>query len=267
MMTKNEVTNPGERIRLLGRQMGLWRHGFDFPRACQQLFHDIDLKGKTMMEIGCGKGLFSLWAALQGAEHVVGLEPLLEGAFDSDRCHKDFARMAESLGLNRAEILPLRLQDYACPKDYFDIVLSVASINHLDEEQCVNLGRDPHARVVYREIFDHVADMLRPGGTLIIVDCSNRNLFGDRGIKNPFVPTIEWFKHRQPSYWAELLAESGFANPKIDWLAGRFLRYLRVFSVTQQMSYMVSSAFRLVMNCQKKSLPLGTPEMVARARG
>jgi len=246
-MTENNVARTGEQIRALGQRMGFWRHGFDFPQACQQLFQQVDFTGKRVLEVGCGKGLFSLCAGLAGAEHVVGLEPLLEGALDSDRCHKDFAQMAESLGLKRAEILPLRLQDYTCPKGYFDMVLSVASINHLDEKQCVNLGRDPHARVVYREIFEQVADMLKPGGSLIIVDCSNRNLFGDRGIRNPFVPTIEWHKHREPSYWEELLAESGFTNARIDWLSGRWLRHLRIFRIRRELAYLGASMFRLEM--------------------
>ena len=246
-MRNSKNAETGERIRTLGQQMGFWQHGFDFPRACLQLFDHVDLPGKRLLEVGCGKGLFCLFAALAGADHVVGLEPLLEGALDSNRCHGDFARMAASLGLKRAEILPLRLQDYSCPKNYFDIVLSVASVNHLDEKQCVNLGRDPHARLVYRQIFERVADMLKPGGTLIIVDCSNRNFFGDRGITNPLVPTIEWHKHREPSYWAELLAESGFANTSIHWLSGRWLRYLRVFSITRKMAYLGTSMFRLEM--------------------
>jgi len=246
-MSNSKIAKSGEQIRALGQQMGFWRHGFDFPQACQQLFDNVDVTGKRLLEVGCGKGLFCLSAKLAGAEHVVGLEPLLEGALDSDRCHKDFAQMAAWLGLKRAEILPLRLQDYSCPRNYFDIVLSVASINHLDEKQCVNLGRDPQARVAYHQIFEQVAALLKPGGTLIIVDCSNRNFFGDRGIKNPLVPTIEWHKHQQPPYWAALLAESGFSDPRIDWLAGRWLRYLRVFRISKGMAYLGASMFRLEM--------------------
>ena len=41
----------------MGKKMGLWNHGFDFPAFAAQLFHDIDFRNKTMLEIGCGKGM------------------------------------------------------------------------------------------------------------------------------------------------------------------------------------------------------------------
>ena len=73
----------------MGQEMGLWNHGFDFPRFATQLFGDIDFRDKTMLEIGCGKGMLCLWAALHGAE-TVGLEPMAEGCYDSSECHQAF---------------------------------------------------------------------------------------------------------------------------------------------------------------------------------
>src|SRR5215467_7956967 len=90
----DQALPPAERIRLIGQKMGLWNHGFDFPRFSRQLFSDIDFRNKTMLEIGCGKGMLCLWAAMHGARHVVGLEPLAEGAYDSSDCHRTFRSMA-----------------------------------------------------------------------------------------------------------------------------------------------------------------------------
>src|ERR1051326_8914991 len=90
-------TTAAERIRLMGQKMGLWSHGFDFPRFARQLFRDTDFRYKTMLEIGCGKGMLCLWAAMHGARHVVGLEPLAEGAYDSSDCHRTFRSMAHQL--------------------------------------------------------------------------------------------------------------------------------------------------------------------------
>src|ERR1700730_17349870 len=52
--------SPSERLRKLGQEMGLWNHGFDFSRFAKQLFQDIDFRDKTMLEIGCGKGILCL---------------------------------------------------------------------------------------------------------------------------------------------------------------------------------------------------------------
>ncbi|HEU4416018.1 MAG TPA: class I SAM-dependent methyltransferase [Candidatus Angelobacter sp.] len=244
-VTMNEAAEPAERIRLLGQQMGLWNHGFDFPRFARQTFRDIDFRNKTMMEIGCGKGMLCLWAALHGARHVVGLEPLADGCYDSIKCHQAYHSMAEQLDLPQARILPSTIQDFDCPSNYFDVVLSVASINHLDEKSCVELGSSDHAEKEYQAIFRNIARMMKPGGKLIIIDAARHNFFGDLGVRNPMSPNIEWFKHRQPEYWAQLLRGCGFANPHIRWSSGKLLRYAGVTALPRALSYFGQSIFRL----------------------
>lgn len=244
--TEPRTVRPAERLRKLGQEMGIWNHGFDFARAATQLFRDIDFRDKTMLEIGCGKGMLCLWAALHGAE-TVGLEPMAEGCYDSSECHKTFKLMAEKLGLPQATILPLTVQGFHGPKNYFDVVLSVASINHLDEKSCIALLDSPAAVREYQNIFRNIAAMMKLGGKLIITDAARHNVFGDLGMRNPLTPNIEWFKHQQPEFWAKLLSGSGFGNPDITWASGKLLRYARFTSIPKTLSYFGQSVFRLEM--------------------
>ena len=234
-----------ERIRLMGQKMGVWNHGYDFPRFARQVFRDIDFRNKTMMEIGCGKGMLCLWAAMHGARHVVGLEPLAEGAYDSSQCHQAFRSMAEQLDLPQARILPNTVQEFDCPANYFDVVLSVASINHLDEKACVKLQDSSDAVRTYENIFRGIARMMKLGGKLIITDAARHNVFGDLGMRNPLTPNIEWFKHQQPQYWVELLKQAGFGEPVIHWSSGRILRYAGLRTLPKSVSYFGQSVFRL----------------------
>jgi SAM-dependent methyltransferase len=234
-----------ERIRSMGQKMGVWNHGYDFPRFARQVFRDIDFRNKNMMEIGCGKGMLCLWAAMHGARDVVGLEPLAEGAYDSSQCHQAFRSMAQELELSQARILPNTVQEFDCPSNYFDVVLSVASINHLDEKSCVALGQSEAAKQEYQNIFRNIARMMKPGGRLIIIDAARRNFFGDLGLRNPMSPNIEWFKHRQPEYWADLLGECGFGNASIRWSSGKLLRYAGITTLPKALSYLGQSIFRL----------------------
>jgi SAM-dependent methyltransferase len=231
----------------MGQKMGVWNHGYDFPRFARQVFRDIDFRDKTMMEIGCGKGMLCLWAAMHGARHVAGLEPLAEGAYDSSECHQAFRSMADQLELPQARILPNTVQDFECPANYFDVVLSVASINHLDEKSCVALGKSEAAKKEYQAIFRNIARMMKPAGRLIIIDAARHNFFGDLGLRNPMSPNIEWFKHRQPAYWAELLGECGFGKADIRWSSGKLLRYAGVRALPRALSYFGQSIFRLEM--------------------
>ena len=241
----DQAITPAERIRLMGQKMGLWNHGFDFARKAQQLFVDIDFHNKTMLEIGCGKGMLCLWAALHGARHVVGLEPLAEGAYDSSECHNAFRTMAQQLDLPQARILPQTVQGFDCPDNYFDVVLSIASINHLDEKSCIALGKSADAEKEYKNIFRNIARMMKPGGKLIVIDAARRNFFGDLGLRNPMSPNIEWFKHQQPAYWAKLLNDCGFDQPRIYWNAGKLLRYAGIARLPKALSYFGQSIFRL----------------------
>lgn len=241
------MIKPAEQIRRLGQTMGFWRHGFDFSRFCGQVFRDFNFHGKTMLEIGCGKGVLCLWAALHGAQQVIGLEPLAEGAYDSRACHRDFQMMADQLGLGQARILPATLQEFEAADNSFDIVLSVASINHLDEKSCIRLLESRLAVEAYEKIFRRVARMMKPGGTLIVMDGGRRNLLGDLGFRNPLSPNIQWFKHQQPEVWAAILENCGFGQASIRWASGRLLRHLRIITLPKSLAYFGQSIFRLEM--------------------
>lgn len=241
------AVTPAERIRQMGQKMGLWNHGFDFARCAHQLFRDIDFHDKTLLEIGCGKGMLCLWAALHGARDTVGLEPLAEGCYDSSECHQVFRSMAQQLDLPQARILPVTVQQFDSPKNYFDVVLSVASINHLDEKSCIALGGSADAVREYQKIFRNIAATMKPGGKLIIIDAARHNFFGDLGMRNPMSPNIEWFKHQQPEFWSQLLNECGFGKPDIRWASGKLLRYARILRIPKLLSYFGQSIFRLEM--------------------
>src|SRR5262249_2117987 len=147
--------------------------------------------------------------------------------------------------LPQARILPQTVQEFDCPANYFDVVLSVASINHLDEKNCVALGQSLDAEKEYQNIFRNIARMMKPGGKLIVIDAARRNFFADLGMRNPMSPNIEWFKHQQPAYWSNLLSSCGLGEPKIRWIPGRVLRYAGISQVPQSLAYFGKSVFRL----------------------
>jgi SAM-dependent methyltransferase len=242
-----------QRLIQSARAVGLLEGGREYKSGCRTLFDSIDFRGKNVLEIGCGKGLMCLWAKIHGADHVVGLEPVADGFRDSPKCFKDFATMAGDLGLENTEIVPLKLENYR-PQMRFDIVLSLASINHLDEHSCIELQQSKAAYDRYVETFQQVRDLMTDDGTLLIADATNRSFFSDLRVRNPFNPHIEWFKHQPPQCWAQLLLECGFGNPRISWLSQPSLTFLGIGTVPRAMSYFFSSAFRLQMQCVEAPL-------------
>ncbi len=61
------------------------------------LFEGVDLDNSRVLDIGGGNGVFSFYAALNGAEEVICLEP--EEAGSRSSMQSKFERMSTSLGL------------------------------------------------------------------------------------------------------------------------------------------------------------------------
>jgi len=220
--------------------------GFDLPRFCRQVFRNIDFRDKTMLEIGSGEGTLCLWACLQGAREVVGLDARPGDAREMTGL-RAFRAETNQLDRPRRKISPCTFESYTAADRKFDIVLSLASINQLDEESCIRLLESRQAARAYEGIFRRVARMMKPGGKLIIVDAGRRNFFDDLGLRNPMLPGVEWFKHQQPEDWVSLLKNCGFGLPVIAWMTGAWLRQLGVFHLPRALAYFGHSMFRLEM--------------------
>jgi hypothetical protein len=115
----------------------------------------------------------------------------------------------------RMERIPFERHDAGAAR--FDVLILHDSVNHLNESACTHLHRDPAASKAYLALFDQLAALAAPGATLVLSDCTRRNLFPLLGVRNPFVPSINWDLHQPPELWADLLKEAGFADPWIRW--------------------------------------------------
>ena len=212
------------------------------------LFQGLSFEGRAMLDIGGGAGLFSLYGACRGAKPVVCLEPELEG---SSRSAADRLRQLCDALPPHINILPkaVTFQEFQPAGQMFGVILLHNSINHLDEEACVNLRHSDDARKRYQMLFAKLRDLCAPGGKVIIADCSKHNFWHSLRLRNPLAPTIEWHKHHSPVYWASLLGDHGFANPEIRWWSpGRLGRMGKMLLGNRVASYFTTSHFCLVMD-------------------
>jgi SAM-dependent methyltransferase len=213
------------------------------------IFGDTVLAGKKVLDVGGGAGLLSIYAAVNGAKKVICLEPECDGS--SSGMINDFNGFKSALSdALPAELLPLTLQQFLqqSGEDEFDVVVLHNSINHLDEEACINLQKSDASYNTYKAVFAGVYYKMKPGGIIIIADCSCSNFYNDIGVKNVFVPTIEWHKHQQPGTWIALLKEVGFRNPRVEWSTpNRFGEAGRLLMGNSVMAYFTSSHFKFRM--------------------
>ncbi|SOB79962.1 tRNA (mo5U34)-methyltransferase [Sphingomonas guangdongensis] len=99
----------------------------DYPSfKYQQFAHVIptDLTGKSVLDIGCNAGFYSVEMAKRGAVRVVGI--------DSDERYLAQARLAsEVLGFNQLEFRNLSVYDVGALGEKFDLVIFMGVLYHL----------------------------------------------------------------------------------------------------------------------------------------
>jgi SAM-dependent methyltransferase len=231
---------------------GMWTTVPRLARYAAFLFADVPLGQRRVLDIGGGSGVFSLAAAAAGAERVVCLEPEAAGSTAGGR--RRFERVRDDLGLHNAAMLPQTLQDFTEEPASFDVILLHNSVNHLDEWACIHLRRSPAAMERYRTLFAKLSRLAADRADLVIADVSPANLFPRLGLKNPFVPSIEWHKHQSPRTWARLLQTCGFSGKRVRWSSFNTLgRWGRLLFGNRVAAFFLMSHF--VLNMRKDSAP------------
>jgi SAM-dependent methyltransferase len=207
-----------------------------------RLFKEINLEGKNILDVGAGAGVYSCYMAMNGAKEVIGLEPEIEGS--RNNYISKFDKLKEKLELGNVFLKPLTFQSFDNAGEKFDIILLHYSINHLNENACIDLRRSNEAKNTYKEIFDKLYSISNDNADIIVADCSNKNFFNLLGLKNPFAPTIEWHKHQSPEEWIEILRKAGFKNFKIKWVSPNQLGKIGDFLLGNKIcSFFVHSHF------------------------
>src|SRR5207237_3668911 len=98
----------------------------DYPRQKFRRFaHAIpaDLTGKTVLDVGCNAGFYSIEMKRRGAERVVGI--------DSDQRYLEQARFAAEVCGARIEFKQLSVYEVAQLGERFDLVIFMGVLYHL----------------------------------------------------------------------------------------------------------------------------------------
>lgn len=210
------------------------------------VFSDVEILGETVLDIGAGAGWASFYCAYRGAKHVTAIEPQGDGSRDD--MLEQFRRVRSALGFDDViDLFVGTFEDFK-PTRKFNLLVINNAINHFNESACARLHKDPSAKEEYRPLFEKLASLAGHCTSLVVTDCSRRNLWGDLGLKSPVAPTIEWDKHQTPEVWASLLSEHGFELDRIGWLPVLPLGLPgRIMGTNRLGAYCLNSHFRLTM--------------------
>lgn len=129
-----------EQIREDIRKLGKWFHNIDLhgvPTAPDHFLGDYpnikfknfagaipaDLSGKTVLDIGCNAGFYSIEMKRRGATRVIGI--------DSDERYLSQARYASGVLGTEIEFRNMSVYDVASLREKFDVVIFMGVLYHL----------------------------------------------------------------------------------------------------------------------------------------
>jgi tRNA (mo5U34)-methyltransferase len=190
------------------RELGRWFHNLelggvmtapdhplgDYPNLKWRRFaHAIpaDLTGRTVLDIGCNAGFYSIEMKRRGAARVVGI--------DSDPAYLAQARFAAEVSGVDVELMRMSVYDVASLRERFDVVLFMGVLYHLR-----------HPLLALDLIAEHVAgdllvfqSMLR--GPDQVASVAPDYPFAERAVfEDPGYPRLSFVEHRyagDPTNW------------------------------------------------------------------
>lgn len=193
------------------------RYYADYEPYDAFLFHaqeelaGIDLPGKMVLEIGCGKGAFSVYMALSGgAARVVALDEA-EG-YGADKGNlQQLQAIIDRHALTTLEIMKADINESELfPVECFDLIVSNFAIHHSLATNRKQATRDEVDRELQRT-FMILNRYLKRGGKIILREMSGINFWRYMPYRWK-MSHIDWHIHPTRRQWRRALKAAGFGE-------------------------------------------------------
>jgi len=199
------TTMTTDQIRERASQLGDWFHNIDlggartapdhflgdYPNVKWRRFeHAVpaDLTGKSVLDIGCNGGFYSIEMKKRGADRVLGL--------DFDDRYLEQARFAAEVTGQDIEFRKMSVYDVAELGEQFDVVLFMGVLYHLR-----------HPLLALDLIHDHVAgdlmifQSMQRGSNKVDPVRANYDFFEDKHFDSPGYPKMHFIEHQYANDW------------------------------------------------------------------
>ena len=190
------------------RALGPWFHNFqfgavetapdhflgDYPRVKWERFKSalpLDLRGATVLDVGCNGGFYSIEMKRRGADRVV--------AIDVDDRYLRQARLAAQLSGVEIDLRQASVYDVAQLGERFDVVLFMGVLYHLR-----------HPLLALDLIHEHVA------GDLVVVQSMLRGSRTAMRVQHDY-PFSDESVFTHPDYPAMYFVEHAYADDPSNW--------------------------------------------------
>ncbi len=177
----------------------------DRQRIIPWLNANLPLKGKKVLEIGCGTGASTIALAEQGA-HVIGVD-LDEGALVVAKERAKIYNLDIEFHFANATEVHQKFKEHE-----FDFILFFATLEHMTHQERM---------IAVKETWN----MLKPGSLWVVIETPNRLWFFDGHTSS--LPFFQWLPDDLALKYAKLSPRSEFANTFKEPDEDQMIQFLR----------------------------------------
>lgn len=213
-----------------------------FRYSSDEILGGLDIRGKVVLDIGCGSGYQALyWAVSKGPALVVGMDPA-RGIGSPSEVLDVFKRNLIMSGASNVSILRGDVAGVCFKENSVDVIVANNSAHHFIET-ARSIRKDPGVFGSYLEIFVRLLRILRPGGTIALSETMKYNLSQITGAF--YENRINWPMHQMPKDWVHLLNKAGFEDVRCSYYTSYKLRRFRALSDNFLASYLTKSRYHV----------------------
>ena len=203
------------------------RYFLDYENLDAFLFHAqeelacISLEGKKVLEIGCGRGAFSLYMALSGkAKKVIALDEA-EGHGSDEKGFHQLEEIVQKNSISNLETTKSGINKVSIQENTLDLIVANFSIHHVLRSSGY-IFKDKKAKEELLNIFNCIKRFLKKDGQVVLREMSRMNFWR-------FMPYrwkmshIDWEIHPTLKEWLWVLETAGFEDLSYTFLTPYFL--------------------------------------------
>jgi SAM-dependent methyltransferase len=189
--------------------------------ADEQL-NGISLCDKTILEVGCGNGAFSLYMALCGkAEKVIALDEA-DGNGSKPEAFRQLKMVIDKHAIPNITTVKASLYGCELPENSFDVIVGNFSLHH-----AINpfgaLFKDRGARQAALSTFKLFHTLLKDSGRIVLREMSRINFWRYMPYKWK-MSHIDWKGHATLREWRWIIKKAGFCDVRHAFLTPFSLR-------------------------------------------
>ena len=216
----------------------------------KQIFKNINLNNKSILDIGGGSGYLSFYCMLKGAKSAVCLEPGEDGV--NLEKNASFETFDENFNYE-IDYLNEKIEEYHSNQK-FDVIILHNSINHLVECDCKNLNHNIDAKKKIMKTIEKISFLANYNSLLLIVDNSGYHFFQNFGLEHhPLIPHVGFHDHESPSFWIKLIEHYKYKFLSKDYITPNPLSFFgKIIFNNCLSSYFLGFPFRLIFKFKNK---------------